>query len=235
MTRRITTAFMIILGMFALTGCYKIDMDLKLTEEDTVNGSIVLAFDRTALEGLQESFGNLESDQPGEAPSANEIDKEIDNFFEEDNVNEDLPAGTKIEKYKDGKYEGRKFIFSDVPFKEFSEDGTFAFTRQGEQYKVDLGEASEITGEGAGIPIGNPVIRIAVTFPGEITETTGEISEDGTQVVWDLKSGDDYKLTATGSAVPDSGNIVTLVLIGGGLAVLLGGAAGAAVYFSRKK
>lgn len=189
--RTVLAAALAAVGLLALAGCMKIETDFVLSEDDTVSGSVVMAFSDEFAESLGMDPQELWD-------SANEGD---------DSLVDELPDGATEEPYSDGEYTGTRITYTDQPLDQMS-GGTddLSITREGDEYVVegvmDLSDTStEETGE---LPEGlmdSFVVRIAVTFPGEISETNGEV--DGTTVVWNPPVGESTEMFARGSAVGD--------------------------------
>jgi len=196
-------------AMLTLSGCITLDMGLSVQEDDTVDGTIVLAVDKKALELLgQDPEQAFEGSAPG------------------DLFGGDLGGGeVQTEVYdQDGKY-GQKYTFADVPLATFSgsteADGdTLSIRREGEFFvldgTLDLSDAAAAAGGETGAPdeltqqiLDSLDFRVAVTFPGEVVETNGEL--DGTTVTWTPEPGElvtmNAKARTSGGAVPADGTV----------------------------
>ncbi len=188
-----------------LSGCLKLDQALTLNEDDTVDGEVVFAFDKGLLEMSGASADDfMEQTTEGEGP---------------------LPEGVEFETepYEDDDYIGQKFTFEGAPLSAFSEaEGSdLSITREGDTFVVtgSLDASSEDldpTGTpGAEEILGSFDVRIAVTFPGEVEEATGEI--DGNTVTWTPALGETTEISARGSAIASGGaggGAVTWIVIG---------------------
>jgi hypothetical protein len=196
-----------------LTGCLKLDMQLDVQADDTVDGSVVFAVNKDVLALTGGSFADLIGDQ---APFPSDME------------------GVTSEEYEDGEFVGQQYNFEGVPISEFNSnpadpDG-LRITHEGDTFVVqgaldlsqDLGGLSGATGAtGPFDPeqmMGSAQLRIAISFPGAVTEANGEI--DGNTVVWEPKFGERQELQATASAVASGGDNWTLVFILLGVAVV---------------
>jgi hypothetical protein len=227
MTKRMGTAgrlAMIAALALLLTGCLKLDMDLKIGTDNTVSGSMIFAVNKDVLSLTGGSVDDLlGSDSP-------------------------LPSdvkGVTSEDYSDDKFVGKKFTFESVPITEFSDPTdpeALKITRDGDTFVVsgvlDLsqgtsGASGAMGGTGAAAFLESAEIRIAITFPGEVMSSNG--SESGNTVTWTPKFGDRLDMSATGSAIASGGSSSTLlyVLIGVGVVAII--AIIAFVMMSRKK
>ncbi|TDC56684.1 hypothetical protein E1212_01580 [Jiangella ureilytica] len=162
----------------ALTGCMKMDMQLNISDSDTVDGEIILALNREA---------SAMAEAMGEDPST---------VFDE--LGADLPEGAQAEEYDDGEFVGQRYTFDDIALSEFSaEESGFGITHEGEEIVVDgsldmtgldpeamAGELGGDVGELGDVDqlMESLEMSVSMTFPGEVTEHNGEL--DGTTVTW---------------------------------------------------
>ena len=193
-----------------LTGCLKLDMDLQIQSDDTVNGAIVFAVSKEVLEL---TGGSAEDLLGGETPFPSDVE------------------GVTTEEYDDGEFAGQQFNFDGVPISQFAADPedpeSLSIVREGDTFVVsgalDLSQGlSGATGAtGAEQFLESAEIRIAITFPGEVTESNGEV--DGNTVSWAPEFGERVDIQATGSAIASGGDSNTLlyVLIGVGAVLLI--------------
>ncbi|SEF15191.1 LppM family (lipo)protein [Jiangella alba] len=182
-------ALAVVASALLLTGCFKIDMQLDVSSDDTVDGEMVFAVSRD-VSAMAESMGEDPDDL---------LSGEID----------DLPEGTRAEDYEDDDFVGQRYVFDDVPLTEFDQNGTFSITHEGDEIVVggnlDLTDmdpeamAEEFDGEE--MPFGDlsgmmdsMELRVAITFPGEVTEHNGEL--DGTTVTWTPVAGEPNEINA---------------------------------------
>jgi hypothetical protein len=189
--RTIAAAGLVVAGLAVLTGCMKIDMAFTLSEEDTVSGTMVMA--------LSDEFAESLGMDPQELwDSANEG---------EDSLTEDLPEGATEEPYSDGEYTGVQVTYADQPIADMASED-LSITREGDEFVIDGvmdftdDEAAE-TGEMPAEILDSFLMRIAVTFPGEVIETNGTV--DGSTVTWEPVFGEVTEITARGSAVAGGG------------------------------
>ncbi|GHJ45142.1 hypothetical protein Cs7R123_24840 [Catellatospora sp. TT07R-123] len=195
---------------FGLSGCMKLDMDLTVNSNDTLDGTVVVALDRSLL--------MMSGKSPEEA-------------FEgaEDSV-KDLPKGSRTEVYDDGKFYGKKIIYDDLSFAAFNSgkadaphiehaDGKYTFTADLKTGSNSLGAQAELMRPFlSGIQI-----TIALTFPGDVVEHDAQAKVDGHRVSWNLGLGENNRLRAVaeeGPAFP----LAVVAVVGGvaGLAVVVG-------------
>lgn len=203
--RSASVALLALAAMVVLSGCFKLDMELELASDDTVDGSIVVAAQRSFAElaggedALRESLSQDGSGLVGEQPSAGSVE---------------------ARDYEDDDWIGVEYVIDDVPLEEFGsgETGDLSITRDGDEFVVS--GTMDLTGGVSDDPAANAMldeaeIEISITFPGGIVSSNGE--EDGNTVTWTPVAGEVLEVDAVGSA--EGG--LPWGLIGAVLAVLL--------------
>jgi hypothetical protein len=186
-------ALLATLGALALSGCMRMDVDITLSEEDTATGTFVVAVSDQLAESIGMDPQELWQEGSGEIAG-------------------DLPEGATEEPYAEDGYTGARYTFAEESIETFSgtEEEDLTIRREGEEYVVtgtmDLTDAST---EAEDVPqevLDSFDMRVAITFPGEVTESSGTI--EGNTVVWRPPFGERTELTARGSAVanPDGAN-----------------------------
>lgn len=211
--RRIVLPLLALLGLFLLSGCFKVDMDMTVKSDDTVSGTMVVGLKDSFIE-MMNSMGGTEGTDPSD-------------MFQTG----DLPEGTSVEDYKQDGFTGQKVTFNDVPLDKLSEttsgeDGSdLSIVRDGDVFRL-TGNFDMSTGDpGTG---GEPFdvealmadseVRIQFTFPGEVTESNGEV--DGNTVTWTPKIGEANELTAVADAKESTSSATAVVLVVGALVAL---------------
>lgn len=208
-----------------LTGCFKVDMDLDVHADDTVDGTIIAALDAQLAAMAEED--------------------------ESESLLDDLPEGAEVEEYDEDGLVGEKVTFTDVPLEEFADlssggepdSDPFTLTRDGDEFVFEgTVDAQEMAGgdmagdapaddefaqgmtEMMERAFADAEFRVSITFPGEIRETNGDV--DGTTVTWDLDLTEDSRMHAV--AADSSGllgvGLIPLAIGGAVLLALLGGA-----------
>ena len=193
-----------------LSACIKVDMALDVSPDNTVSGSAVLAVDQNLVELSGQS--------------ADQLFRDVDLAS--------LPEGATVTPYEDEGFVGQQVTFDAVPLSEFSGGQTLggsgedlSITRVGDEFHVsgglDMSGAEFSSGQ---IPQGmldNFEFRIAITFPGPVTSSSGSV--DGNTVTWEPRIGQNTQIRAVASAIPSQGTPWLLI------ALLVGGAALVAV------
>ncbi len=192
-----------------LSACFKLDMQMALQSDNTVDGSIIIAVarDQAQLLGGEDALRqSLQSEEGG--------------------IFSDAPAQGTFEQrdYEDADWIGTESVFSGVPIDEFGggDTGDLSITRDGDEFLVegsmDLSTDNEDTTTKSLLDSAD--LQISITFPGDVTDTNGQV--DGNTVTWQPKAGEVLDISARGSAVSGTNwaliaaiaALVALVVIG---------------------
>lgn len=202
----------------ALTGCVRVEVNVDLQEDDTVNGEVITAFSQEMLElAGEDALDNILS-------SEQNIDGSVTERYESDDTNDDgNPA-----------YVGTRTIFAKQPLAEFDAAGEGVdIVRDGDDFVVS-GEPEDLGTQTGGQELPSDAqVSLSVTFPGEVSDHNGEL--DGTTVTWDLTTHTGA-IEARGSASASGGGfpvwliIAIIALVGVGI-----GMAGVLVVSSKRK
>ena len=192
-----------------MTGCVKVDLNMQLHGDNTVSGTMVFAVSRDLLALTGSSADDLLGQITASAGP--------------------LPPGVGFQQsaYADDRFEGKTYTFQDVPIDVFSRGTTagesVAIQRVGDTFQVngeiDLTPAS--TGPlqpGAAQLAKDMELRIAITFPGPVSQQSGG-TITGTTVTWTPAFGEKTEIRATGSAIGSGAGALLWILIG--LAIVL--------------
>jgi hypothetical protein len=203
-----------VIAMFALAmlmaGCIKVDLNMTLSGDNTVSGTMVFAVSRDLLALTGSSPDDLLGQITASAGP--------------------LPSGVQFQQsaYADDRFEGKTYTFQNVPIDVFSQGTTagetIAIQRVGDTFQVngeiDLTPAA--TGPlqpGTAQLAKDMELRIAITFPGPVSQQSGG-SISGTTVTWTPAFGEKTQIRATGSAIGSGGHGALLWILLG-LAFLL--------------
>jgi hypothetical protein len=169
------------------------DMALTLNDDDTFDGSVVMAFS----DELAESMGS----------DPQELWDQMGSEMESE-----LPEGATQEPYAQDGYTGTRITYADQPISQLSSAGadSISVAREGDEYVVS--GSMDMTGEEFNPETGDATsdemtrqmmesldIKISITFPGEVAESNGEV--DGNTVTWTPVVGEVNEMSARGSAV----------------------------------
>lgn len=185
--RRALATVAVAAATLLLAGCIKMDMDLTINGDDTVDGEVVVAVEDSMAEAL------------GATPEELLEGDGADSFGED---------ATEIEPYAEDGFTGKRYVFEQSPLKDFS-DSEMSIVRDGDEFVVDGGfpltaEELDMTEEELADPttkevLENFAVNVSFTFPGEVIESNGEV--DGNTVTWAAETGKENKMTARASAL----------------------------------
>jgi len=197
MRNAMKVAALSLLVVVTLAGCFKAKVDLTLSSDDTISGTMLVALQS----GIGESLGGSDEEILGQLTEG---------------LGGDLDGAT-VEDYSEEGYIGKVFSFKDQPLDAFSsgEDGEdISITREGDLFIVDGTWNTDDAGtEGMDPATLGAEFTFAVTFPGKVTDSNGTVSNDGHTVTWDLFGGPDT-LHAEGKATADSNGWMLWALLG---------------------
>jgi hypothetical protein len=221
MFRRIQVALAAVSILLVTSGCMKVNMDLTVNKNDTVSGSVIIAFSNDAID-LAKSMGS-------------------ESALSTDSLIKEQP-GIKVEPFLDAEYQGSKVTFEERPFDEFS-TGTDAdslnFTRNGNIISVTgaidmAGDDPTLIDQVRTNPITSGLfaksdISVSITMPGKLTSKTGVIS--GNTVTFKGELGDNIIIDVQA----DDSLVFDPLAIGAGVVVLAGAAAVGVLLMNRRK
>lgn len=193
-----------------LSGCLKMDMDMKLAKDGKVSGTMIVGFQKTLLEMMGQTK---------------------EEFLKDLTLSKSMPKGSKIKTYDKDGYIGQEVSFKDLPASELktlggaakgataaaggdpssSEDDLKLEKVKGKWVMtgtMDLSSAAGATG-GAKPKPGEPdmsaltkgfKIRIKMTFPGKIIEHDkwGKVKDNS--VEWNPKPGEKVVMKVVANA-----------------------------------
>ena len=204
--RRTVAVAATVVMLLALSGCFKLDMNLKVNSDDTLDGTVVFAIDKD----LSEMAGGQDTDLKPE----------------------DLPKGATVEKYDQDGFVGQKITLHDVSMSDldtsFSSEGDtgspgqWKLTHERDEYHFtgDMDMTDLAADQNGGMDMSafmkSAELRVSLTFPGEVTDSNGKI--DGNTVTWEPKIGEKNDMNAVAK---DSSGFPTLLVAGIAAAAVL--------------
>lgn len=189
----------------ALAGCIKMDMNLDLQSDDTVDGAVTI--------GVSKQLAEL---------SGQDTDSLVDQMQSEFLGSEDELGEVRAEPYEDDDFVGSTMHFEGAPLSQFGGGGeeSIDISRDGDEFVVS--GVMDLTDESAEMDMsmlgGAMDVSIAITFPGDVASHNGEL--EGRTVTWTPRIGERVEIDARGSAVDGGGGGLSLAVIGIALAVL---------------
>jgi len=220
MFRRIQLALAAVSILLVTSGCMKVNMDLTVNGNDTVSGSIIIAFSKEAI-NTAKSLGS-------------------ESALSTDSLIKEQP-GITVEQFMDADYQGRKVTFEERPFNEFTtgtDADSLTFTRNGNIISVTgaidmAGEDPSLIDQVRTNPLTSNLfsksdISVSITMPGKVTSTTGLI--EGNTVTFKGELGENIMIDVQAD---DSSPFGLIAIAIGGL--VLAGAVGAGVLLLNRR
>ena len=195
---------MLALGAMALllAGCFKVNMDVEVTPENTVSGTAVIAVDESLLRLSGQS---------------------ADQLFQDMDLS-DLPPGASVDPYEEDGFVGQEITFQEVSLEDFRGNNSLSGAGAGDELDIArVGDEFRVSGAidmsgpeftGNEVPrefLDNFEFRISITFPGEVKSATGDI--DGNKVTWEPTIGQNTRVEAVASAIPSPASPLLLILL----------------------
>ncbi len=183
-----------------LSGCIKLDMDLSVKSNDTLNGTIIVAVSKQVASFL-----------PGGS-------NDVNSLFGSDTS---IPGAknVKVQPYSDDQFVGQKVSFTDAPLSALDQgsaaNGQFSLVHEGHQYRFNATLPLEASAQSPSdtTPVSLPnvdqllsqaQVRIRLAFPGKVTASNGSV--EGCAATWQPKFGQTATLTATADDAGDCGD-----------------------------
>ncbi|MEV0803500.1 hypothetical protein AB0I34_37815 [Kribbella sp. NPDC050281] len=204
MINRVRAALVVVACLVALTGCVKLDADLKVSSNETVSGTMEMGVDKQLVESSGQSLEKIRSRV-------------------EDAIKELTTDGVSCKPFEDDQYVGSTCQFDSVPFEKMgtSTGEGVGFRKEGNRIIVSVKESD--LGQ---VPSGTqPSVNFKITMPGRILEHDDGASISGRTATYDSldKLGKVSLISEAGSTFP-----LWLIIV---IAVLLLLAAAAVVFF----
>lgn len=191
----------LVVCLFALTGCLKVDVDLSVRDDDTVEGTLVAAVRVEAVKML--------------GPGA------TDSFVS--SLLEDVPGASHARSYDHGGFVGKQVHVSEVPLKKFEIPGDsraraprLAMRHVSDRYmltghwRLPLFYHEQLTDGIDQSILDSASFMVKVNFPGRIIDHNGRL--EGRTVIWNLEPGHRYQLHAE-AVESDSARIALIVFL----------------------
>jgi hypothetical protein len=176
-----------------LSSCLKLNMDLTVSSDNTVSGTVIFAVDKELLQATGQSVDQVIGENPIASPGE---------------------EGVTTSPYEDDTFVGQRVTFDAVPIAQFAGaegSDTLQIVREGDEFKVsgvlDLSSGTEGTGDPQLDQILQKALETAdisltMTFPGEVVSSNGSI--DGSSVTWEPKIGERTEIQAVAKATGGS-------------------------------
>jgi hypothetical protein len=233
--RRVAPVALLLAVSFLMSGCFRLDVDARVGRDQTVQGTITAAIERDQLDeaGIQ-----VDEDDPAAVLG------QVFNLQAFDALEDSDEVDVDVEEFVDDDTVGLEMTFDDLSMREFVQlvvgsqnaDGTstaerYVFERDGDVYRFEVGADEQEAAYAQ--QVGEQLdFRLALTFPGDIVETDGQV--ENRTVSWTS-----YEDVANGvsvtSVVPTGASDTERLWTGAGLAIVLVVAAGCAFAWRRPR
>lgn len=204
MRRKLTALALTAVSAFALSGCIKLDMDMKVTSDAKIDGTMIVAFNEAAMKQLESMGDSLGGDSK---TATTKKQKSFEEQTKDDikDAQKKLPKGSTVKLYKKNGWLGQEISFKGVDPSVAMGAGlgasatgsggtssgtdTLKIVKVGNTLKLDgvldMGGGTGSTGSDdmSGLMgASKPELRVKFTFPGKVTSSNGKIS--GNSVTW---------------------------------------------------
>jgi hypothetical protein len=176
--------------VLALAGCVRFQADLQVSEQNTLDGDIVVAV--------------ITNDEPGSADNSRDAAAGIEARL--------IPAlrgadGVTATPYEEDDYVGTRFTLESTPIDALNSgtDGALSLTRDGDEFLFSgtldfTPEDQPPTGEEVDGDASDSDLTVSISFPGEVLEHNGQL--DGSKVSWATTLEGSVDMEARASAIP---------------------------------
>ncbi|WP_020387258.1 LppM family (lipo)protein [Kribbella catacumbae] len=194
MKNRVRTALVIVACLVGLTGCVKLDADLKVNSNETVSGTMQIGIDKQLLTSSGQSIDAIRE----------QVEK---------GIKQTATEGVTCEAFQDDKYVGSNCTFDNVPFSKMgtSTGQGVGFRKDGDKFVVTVKQANLGRNTGGA----TPVVNFKITMPGKILEHDSGAKVDGRTATYDSldKLGNVSLTSEAGSSFPTWALILIIVLL----------------------
>ncbi len=196
--RAVAASVLVCVLAFGLAGCVTLDMDLRVSPQETLDGTMILAFDRRVVAATGRSEERF---------LAEVIDRSLVGAPR-------AGRGITVEPYRTERLVGKRYVFRAVRLADFNRPGAdWVIEHRGDRFEVrgtvDLSSRGDQRLNGTGIG-SQPTATIRIAFPGKVLSTNGELT--GRTVVWHPEFGTVTPL----SAVAEDGRLRAVAARAGG-------------------
>ena len=187
--RAIGVVGVMIAVMVALTGCFKLNMAVKVNNEKSLDYEVVYAIQKSVLgersfDEFMETNGNGSEDM-------------------------DIPEGSTVVDYEDDKYKGKRISAVNLDPAKLAEasssESPFELKKDGDFYVITMGG---VTGSGGSDPSAARMAKsifdeatVKFTFPGKVVEAKGA-AVDGNTATFDMLAINETTVQAKAEANP---------------------------------
>lgn len=195
-----------LVALLALSGCMRMHQNFELHSDDTVSGTIIMAYDLASAEAQGMTREDLVSG------------------LDTDGLTAGQEGSVTAAEYDQDGYVGYELTFNHTELGQLGSDTGVVIQREGDEFlfSADLGGSTD-TSMLDQASLDRLDVKISVAFPGPVLSQEGGVIS-GNTVHWDVDFSGEVVISARGSAVEggSEANTLTIVLVGVGLIVVLG-------------
>ena len=221
--RSLAAVAVTVASAFALSGCIKLDIDMKVKSDTKLDGTMIVAFNEQVMksfEGMADGMSTSNTKSKTPTTKAKSFEQQTKDGVKKAQAK--LPRGSSAKLYKKDGWLGQEISFKGVDASlvlgvglnagatadPTSDTSKLAITKKGDLLLLDgvldMGGGSDGTDAGmdmSGLMAGGkPELRVKFTFPGKVATASkgGKIS--GNSVTWTPEFGKKLLMKATAKA-----------------------------------
>ena len=221
--RSLTAIAVTVASAFALSGCIKLDIDMKVKSDTKLDGTMIVAFNEQVMksfEGMAEGMSTSKTKSKTPTTKAKSFEQQTKDGVKEAQAK--LPKGSSVKLYKQKGWLGQEISFKGVDASLVLGAGLSAgatgasndtsklkITKSGDSMILDgvldmgggTGDSTDSGMDMSGLMSGGkPELRVKFTFPGKVSSASkgGKIS--GNSVTWTPEFGKKLVMKATAKA-----------------------------------
>ena len=224
LSRRSVTAIAVtVASAFALSGCIKLDIDMKVKSDTKLDGTMIVAFNEQVMksfEGMAEGMSTSKTKSKTPTTKAKSFEQQTKDGVKEAQAK--LPKGSSVKLYKQKGWLGQEISFKGVDASlvlgaglnagatgTSNDTSKLKITKSGDSMILDgvldmgggTGDSTDSGMDMSGLMSGGkPELRVKFTFPGKVSSASkgGKIS--GNSVTWTPEFGKKLVMKATAKA-----------------------------------
>ena len=222
--RSLTAVAVTVASAFALSGCIKLDIDMKVKSDTKLDGTMIVAFNEEVMksfEGMADGMSTSNTKSKTPTTKAKSFEQQTKDGIKEAQAK--LPKGSAVKLYKQKGWLGQEISFKDVDASLVlgaglnagatggtgTDTSTLKIVKKGDSLILDgvldmgggTGDGSDAGMDMSGLMAGGkPELRVKFTFPGKVATASkgGKIS--GNSVTWTPEFGKKLVMKATAKA-----------------------------------
>ena len=213
-----------IASAFALSGCIKLDMDMKVKGDTKIDGTMIVAFNEELMKSFEGMAGSMDtSKKKSKTPTTKQKSFEEQTKDGVKQAQAGLPKGSTAKLYKKSGWLGQEITFKDVDAAVLMSAGLSAgstggpstdasrlkIVKKGDSLTLDgvldmgggTGDGTDAGMDMSGMMAGaKPELRVKFTFPGRVQSASAGGKISGNSVTWTPEFGKKLILKATAKA-----------------------------------